>query len=56
MFYKFTHYIHSVVVQEFLSGRACCLNQYHYESFIPGIVLIGPGVCEKWIEMLKVYR
>jgi hypothetical protein len=27
-----THYIHSVVVQDFVSGRACCVNQYHYES------------------------
>jgi hypothetical protein len=27
-----THYIHSVVVQYFVSGRACCVNQYHYES------------------------
>jgi hypothetical protein len=28
----YTHYIHSVVVQYFVSGRACCVNQYHYES------------------------
>jgi hypothetical protein len=28
----YTHYIHSVVVQDFVSGRACCVNQYHYES------------------------
>jgi hypothetical protein len=27
-----THYIHSVVVQDFVSGRVCCVNQYHYES------------------------
>jgi hypothetical protein len=27
-----THYIHSVVVQYFVSGRASCVNQYHYES------------------------
>ena len=27
-----THYIHSVVVQYFVSGRVCCVNQYHYES------------------------
>jgi len=27
-----THYIHSVVVQDFVSGRASCVNQYHYES------------------------
>ena len=28
----YTHYTHSVVVQDFVSGRACCVNQYHYES------------------------
>ena len=27
-----THYIHSVVVQYFVSGRTCCVNQNHYES------------------------
>jgi hypothetical protein len=27
-----THYIHSVVVQYFVSGRASCVNQYHYQS------------------------
>ena len=26
------HYIHSVVVQYVISGRACCVNQYHYKS------------------------
>jgi hypothetical protein len=32
MIYKMhTHYIHSVVVQDFVSGRACCVKQYHYE-------------------------
>jgi hypothetical protein len=28
----YTHYIHSVVVQDFVSGRVCCVNQYHYDS------------------------
>jgi hypothetical protein len=28
----YTHYIHSVLVQDFVSGWACCVNQYHYES------------------------
>ena len=28
----YTHYIHSVVVQDFVSGRACCVNKHHYES------------------------
>ena len=27
-----THYIHSVLVQDCTSGRACCVNQYHYFS------------------------
>ena len=27
-----TYSIHSVVVQNFVSGRACYGNQYHYES------------------------
>jgi hypothetical protein len=27
----YTHYIHSVVVQDYVSGRVCCVNQYHYE-------------------------
>ena len=27
-----THYIHSVLVPDFSSGRVCCVNQYHYES------------------------
>ena len=28
----YTHYIHSVVIQDFASGRVCCENQDHYES------------------------
>jgi hypothetical protein len=28
----YTHYIYSVVVQDFVSGRACCVNKYHYKS------------------------
>jgi hypothetical protein len=27
-----THYIHSGLVQDFVSGRTCCVNKYHYES------------------------
>ena len=27
-----TSYKHSVLVQYFASGQACCVNQYHYES------------------------
>jgi len=26
-----THYIHSVLVQDFVSGQACCVSQYHYK-------------------------
>ena len=28
----YTHYIYSVVVQDYVSGWTCCVNQYHYES------------------------
>jgi len=28
----YTHYMHSVVVQDVVSGRGCCMNQYDYES------------------------
>jgi hypothetical protein len=27
-----THAIHSVVIQDFVSGQVCRVNQYHYES------------------------
>ena len=27
-----THYIHSVLVQDFVSDRACFENLYHYET------------------------
>jgi hypothetical protein len=27
-----THYMHSVVVQDFVSDRVCYVNKYHYES------------------------
>ena len=32
MFKIYTYYIHSVVVQDFVSGWACGVNQYQYES------------------------
>ena len=35
----YTHYIHSVVVQDFVSGRACCVNQYHYELLSRRVVM-----------------
>jgi hypothetical protein len=34
-----THYIHSVMVQDFVSGRVCCVNQYHYESLSRLVVM-----------------
>jgi hypothetical protein len=34
-----THYIHSVVVQYFVSGRACCVNQYDYVSWLRRVVM-----------------
>ena len=27
-----THYMHSVLVQDCVACRVCCVNQYHYES------------------------
>jgi hypothetical protein len=27
-----THYIYNVVLQDFVSGWVCCVNQYHHES------------------------
>jgi hypothetical protein len=33
------HYIHSMLVQDFVSGRACCVNQYHYESWKRRVVM-----------------
>ena len=35
-----THYIHSVLVQDFVSGRACCMKQYHYESLKRRVVML----------------
>jgi hypothetical protein len=29
-----THCIHCVLVQDFVSGRACCVNQYHCKSLL----------------------
>jgi hypothetical protein len=34
-----THYIHSLVVQDFVSGWVCCVNQYHYESLLRRVVM-----------------
>ena len=35
-----THYINnvSVQVQNFVSGQACCMNQYNYESWVSDVV------------------
>ena len=30
--YPLHTFLHSVLVQDFVSGRAYCVNQYHYES------------------------
>jgi hypothetical protein len=27
-----THYLYSVLVENYVSGGACCVNEYHYES------------------------
>jgi hypothetical protein len=34
------HYIHSVLVQDFVSGRACCMKQYHCESLKRRVVML----------------
>jgi hypothetical protein len=34
-----THYIHNVVVQDFVSGQDCSVNQYHYESWKQQVVM-----------------
>ena len=33
------YFIHSVVGQDFVSGRACCVNQYHHESRMRQVVM-----------------
>jgi hypothetical protein len=29
--YMYMYYMNSVLVQDFVSGQACCVNQYHYQ-------------------------
>jgi hypothetical protein len=48
-----THYIHSVVVQDFVSGRVCCVNQYHYESRYWRVVMQLVHATDKtWYKVL----
>jgi hypothetical protein len=48
-----THYIHSVVVQDFVSGRVCCVNQYHYESRQPRVVMrLVHATGKTWYKIL----
>jgi hypothetical protein len=48
-----THHIHSVVVQDFVSGRVCCVNQYHYESRERRVVMRSVHATDKtWYTVL----
>ena len=48
-----THYIHNVVVHYFVSGRVCCVKQYHYESRKRRIVMRLVHVTGKnWYKVL----
>jgi hypothetical protein len=48
-----THYIHSVVTQDFVSGRACCVNQYHYESRQQRVVMrLVHATCKTWYKIV----
>ena len=47
------NYIHSVVVQDFASGRVCCLNQYHYESRKRRVVMrLVHAIDKTWYTVL----
>jgi hypothetical protein len=49
----YTHYIHSVVVQDFVSGRVCCVNQYHYESRWRRVVMrLVHAIDKTWYTVL----
>ena len=52
-----THYIHSAVAQDFVSGRACCVNQYHYESRKRRVVmwLAVHAAGKTWYKVLYQY-
>jgi len=48
-----THYIHSVLVQDFVSGRACCVNQYHYKSRKRRVVMwLVHATGKNWYKVL----
>ena len=45
--------MHSVVIQDFVSGRACCLNQYHYESRYRRVVMqLVHATGKTWYKVL----
>ena len=51
--WKKSHYIHSVVVQDFVSGRACCVNKYHYESRKRRVVMrLVHATSKTWYKVL----
>jgi hypothetical protein len=42
-------YIQSVLVQDFVSGRCCCVNQYNCESRYRRVVIwIVHAICKNW--------
>jgi hypothetical protein len=47
------YYIHSVVVQDFVSGWACCVNKYHYESLSRRVVMrLVHATGKTWYKVL----
>ena len=47
------YYIHSVVVQYFVSDRACCVNKYHYESLSRRVVMrLVHATGKTWYKVL----
>ena len=48
-----THYIQSVLVHDFVSGRACCVNKYQYESLSRRVVMrFVPATGKTWYKVL----
>ena len=48
-----THYIHSVVVQNFVSGRACWVNQYHHKLQSRQVVMwLVHTIGKTWYKVL----
>jgi hypothetical protein len=51
-----THYIHSMVVQDVVSGRVCCVNQFQYELWMWRVVMRFVHATGKtWYKVLYKY-